>query len=46
VVTDLGIIEAGWVAELVGHLADVGLAAEVSDLRKWMSPGSADLGFL
>ena len=29
VVTDPGIIEAGWVRELLGHLADVGLAADV-----------------
>jgi alcohol dehydrogenase len=29
VVTDPGIVEAGWVAELLGHLADVGLVAEV-----------------
>jgi 1,3-propanediol dehydrogenase len=29
VVTDPGIIEAGWVHELVGHLAEVGLRSEV-----------------
>jgi 1,3-propanediol dehydrogenase len=29
IVTDAGIIEAGWVAELLGHLADVGLRGHV-----------------
>jgi alcohol dehydrogenase len=29
VVTDPGIIEAGWVAELIGHLREVGLTAQV-----------------
>jgi 1,3-propanediol dehydrogenase len=31
VVTDPGIIEAGWVSELLGHLAEVGLGAHVWD---------------